>query len=318
MTQPLDPAVQLLLNTAASPPFTLPDPPPPAAEVALALRASANADVQPTSDFDFDGTITAVEVPVRWGSIPGRLYRHRGAGPLPAVAFFHGGGFTQGSLDSHDRLCRELATASHALILSVDYRLAPEAPFPAGLEDAYDATVWLTVTAAEFGADPTRIAVAGDSAGGNLATAVALLAKRIGSPALAFQLLFYPKLDFVNEYPSHAENRVIGIPREISRIFDDCYLPDPSQRNDPLASPALATDLKGMPPGLIVTADADTLRDEGEAYGQALRLAGVEMATLRAIGQVHGFASMAAAGPAARLITQAAGSLLGFALRSDS
>ena len=121
----------------------------------------------------------------------------------------------------------------------------------------------------------------------------------------------------MNEYPSHTENQAVGIPRERSRIFDDCYLPDHRRRSDPLASPVLATDLRGMPPGLIVTADADTLRDEGEAYGHALRVAGVEVATLRAIGQVHGFASMTEGVPSARLITQAAGSLLGVALRSS-
>ena len=159
--------------------------------------------------------------------------------------------------------------------------------------------------------------MAGDSAGGNLATVVALLAKRNATPKIAFQLLLYPKLDFVNEYASYVENGADGIPRTLSQIFDDCYLPDVSQRSDPLASPVLATDLAGMPAGLIVTADADTLRDEAEAYGQALRRAGVEIATLRAIGQVHGFATMTELVPSARLITQAAASLMGYALRSS-
>jgi acetyl esterase len=165
--------------------------------------------------------------------------------------------------------------------------------------------------------EPQRIAVAGDSAGGNLATAVALMAKRNGGPRIAFQLLLYPKLDFVNEYPSHVENGPNGIPRALSQFFDNCYLPDVNQRSDPLASPVLATDLAGMPPGLIVTADADTLRDEAEAYGQALRRAGVEIATLRAIGQAHGFATMTELVPSARLITQAAASLMGTTLRSS-
>jgi acetyl esterase len=317
MPQPLDPAVQALREQTPRAPFVLPDPPPTAAEMALAIRAGDRATIPAPAD-DFDGTISERMVLVRWGSVPARVYRPRStAARLPAVAFFHGGGFIGGDLDSHDSLCRELASASQTLVLSVAYRLAPEAPFPAGLEDAYDATAWLANTAADLGVDPQRIAVAGDSAGGNLATAAALLAKRNGGPKIAFQLLLYPKLDFVNEYPSMVENGADGIPRALSRIFDDCYLPDVRQRSDPLASPALATDLAGMPPGLIVTADADTLRDEAEAYGQSLRQAGVEIATLRAIGQAHGFASMIEVVPSARLITQAAASLMGYALRSS-
>src|SRR4051812_37844774 len=316
MPQPLDPAVQALIERTPRVPFVLPDPPMAAAELALAIRARDRA-AAPVRVDDFDGTITERTAPVRWGSVPARVYRPHGPeARLPAVAFFHGGGFIGGDLDSHDRLCRELATASHALVLSVAYRLAPEAPFPAGLEDAYDATAWLA-GADDLGIDPQRIAVAGDSAGGNLATAVALLAKRKGAPNIAFQLLLYPKLDFVNEYPSYVENGADGIPRALSRIFDDCYLPDVSRRGDPLASPVLATDLAGLPSGLIVTADADTLRDEAEAYGQALRQAGVEVATLRAIGQVHGFATMTELIPSARLITQAAGNMLGYSLRSS-
>jgi acetyl esterase len=317
MPQPLDPAVQALIDSAPRAPFVLPDPPPSAAEMALAIRAR-DRPASPAPVDEFHGTITERTVPVRWGSVPGRVYRpHSAEARLPAVAFFHGGGFIGGDLDSHDRLCRELATASHALVLSVAYRLAPEAPFPAGLEDAYDATIWLADAADDLRIDPQRIAVAGDSAGGNLATAAALMAKRKGTPKIAFQLLLYPKLDFVNEYPSYVENGADGIPRALSQIFDDCYLPDMSQRSDPLASPVLATDLAGMPPGLILTADADTLRDEAEAYGQALRRAGVEIATLRAIGQAHGFATMIESVPSARLITQAAANLLGYALRSS-
>jgi acetyl esterase len=317
MPQPLDPAVQALMSRTPRAPFVLPDPPPSAAEMALAIRARDRA-VAPAPVDDFDGTIAERTVPVRWGGVPARVYRpHSSVARLPAVAFFHGGGFIGGDLDSHDRLCRELATASQAVILSVAYRLAPEAPFPAGLEDAYDATAWLANAADDLGIDPLRLAVAGDSAGGNLATAVALLAQRNGAPNIAFQLLLYPKLDFVNEYPSMVENGADGIPRALSQIFDDCYLPDVSQRSDPLASPVLATDLAGMPAGLIVTADADTLRDEAEAYGQALRLAGVEIATLRAIGLPHGFATMTELVPSARLITQAAASLMGFILRSS-
>lgn len=315
MPQPLDPAVLAMMELAPPPPFEIPDPSPPLVELARAFRLRA---AEPAPPPPFDGTIEDHSVPVRWGALPARLYRPSGLGERPPVAaFFHGGGFIAGDLDTHDPLCRELAAASRTLLLAVDYRLAPEHPFPAGLEDAYDATVWLAGAAAELGADPHRLAVAGDSAGANLATGVAMLARAPGGPAIAFQLLLYPKLDFVNEYPSHAENREVGIPRQLSAFFDDCYLPDHGRRADPLASPALTTDLADMPPGLIVAADADTLRDEAEAYGHALRLAGASVATLRAIGQLHGFGSMTEAVPSAQLITRAAAALMGDALRRD-
>lgn len=315
MPQPLDPAVLEMLRLAPRAPFEIPDPRPPLVELAKAFRSRAEAAPPPP----FDGTIEDHTVPVRWGAVPARLYRPRDLEERPPVAaFFHGGGFIAGDLDTHDSLCRELAAASRTLLLAVDYRLAPEHPFPAGLEDAYDATAWLAGAAAELGADPRRLAVVGDSAGANLATGVAMLAKAHGGPAIAFQLLFYPKLDFVNEYPSHVENREVGIPQHISQFFDDCYLPDHSRRSDPLASPVLATDLTGMPPGLIVTADADTLRDEAEAYGHALRLAGVPVATLRAIGQLHGFGSMTEAIPSAWLIVRAAAAAMGEALRREA
>lgn len=315
MPQPLDPDVLAIIRRTPQTPFELSNPSPPLVELARAFRSRAGI----APPVPFEGTIEDHTVPVRWGTLPARLYRPDGIGErAPVVAFFHGGGFIAGDLDTHDALCRELATASRALLLAVAYRLAPEHPFPAGLEDAYDATVWLASTAGALGADPGRLAVAGDSAGANLATGVSRLARAPGGPSIAFQLLLYPKLDFVNEYPSHSENREVGIPRQVAAFFDDCYLPDRDRRADPLASPALATDLSGMPPGLIVTADADTLRDEAEAYGHALRLAGVSVATLRAIGQVHGFGSMTAAIPSARLIIRAAAALMGDALRSPA
>ena len=272
MPQPLDPAVEALLASAQRPPLPLPDPALSLVERARAFRARDAERPPPPA---FDGTIEDRPVPVRWGSVPGRVYRPRGVGERPpVVAFFHGGGFIAGDLDSHDGLCRELAAAARAVLVAVAYRLAPETPLPGGLEDAYDATTWLAAAAPELGADPRRLGVAGDSAGANLATGVAMLARAHRSVSIAFQLLLYPKLDFVNTYPSHEENRASGIPRAVSEFFDDCYLLDRARRADPLASPVLATDLTGMQPGLIVSADADTLRDEAEAYGQALRQAG--------------------------------------------
>ncbi|MEN9937567.1 MAG: hypothetical protein RLZZ387_4146 [Chloroflexota bacterium] len=315
MPQQLDPAVEAMM---ASPPRSPLAAPGPALSLAERARAFRTRDGERPRPLPFDGTIEDISVPVRWGSVPGRVYRPHDAGECPpAVAFFHGGGFIAGDLDSHDDLCRELAAAARVLLVAVAYRLAPETPFPGGLEDAYDATIWLASAATELGADHRRVGVAGDSAGANLATSVAMLARAHPSAPIAFQLLLYPKLDFVNAYPSHEENRAVGIPQAVSAFFDDCYLPDRARRADPLASPVLAADLSGMPPGLIVSADADTLRDEAEAYGQALRQAGAVVATLRAIGQLHGFGSMTELVPSARLITRAAAALMGDALRRD-
>src|SRR5215213_10426179 len=162
MPQPLDPAVLAMIELAPPPPFEIPDPPPPLVELARAFRLRA---AEPAPPPPFDGTIEAHSVPVRWGALPALLYRPSGVGErAPVAAFFHGGGFIAGDLDTHDPLCRELAVASRTLLLAVNYRLAPEHPFPAGLEDAYDATVWLAGAAAELGANPHRLAVAGDSA----------------------------------------------------------------------------------------------------------------------------------------------------------
>lgn len=313
MPQPLDPAVAALLAGAPRAAPVIPNPALSLVEQAQAFRAR-NAALPPPPAFD--GTIEDRPVPVRWGSVPGRVYRPHNAGASPpVVAFFHGGGFIAGDLESHDGLCRELAAAARVVLVAVAYRLAPETPFPGGLEDAYDATMWLISAASELGVDPQRLGVAGDSAGANLATGVAMLARTNPAVSIAFQLLLYPKLDFINTYPSHEENRVAGIPRALGEFFDDCYLPDRSRRSEPLASPVLATDLTGMPPGLIVSADADTLRDEAEAYGQALRRAGASIAILRAIGLPHGFAGMTEIAPPARLITRAAATLMGEELR---
>lgn len=312
MPQPLDPALQALMEHAPRPPLTLPDPMLSLIEQARAFRTNNVESPPPPA---FDGTIEDIVVPVRWGSIAGRVYRPHDAGERPpAVAFFHGGGFIAGDLNSHDTLCRELAASARVMLVAIDYRLAPETPFPGGLEDAYDATVWLATAAPALGANP-RLGVAGDSAGANLATGVAMLARAHPSVSLGFQLLLYPKLDFVNSYPSHEENQAVGIPLVVSTFFDNCYLPEHAQRIDPLASPTLASDLTGMPPGLIVSADADTLRDEAETYGQALRQAGADVATLRAVGLPHGFASMTELVPSARIITRAVGALMGDVLR---
>ena len=225
--------------------------------------------------------------------IPVRVYTPAGTPPFPVAVCFHGGGFVLGSLDSHDGGARRLANASGCVVVSVGYRLAPEHPFPAAVEDAYAATRWVAEHARELNGDPRRIAVAGESAGGNLAAVVALLARDRGGPALGFQLLVYPAVDMEGEYASRTENgEGYLLSLEDMRWYEGKYLKDRSERADVRASPFRASSHAGLPPALIITAEYDPLRDEGEAYGERLRAAGVPARVSRYEGMVHGFFGM--------------------------
>jgi acetyl esterase len=264
----------------------------------------------------FAGDIDELAIPTRAGARAARRYRPASvAPPAPAFVFFHGGGFVLGDLDSHDPVCRELATAAGAVVVAVDYRLAPEHPYPAPVEDAVDATAWVAAQAGELGIDAARLGVAGDSAGGCLAAATALHGRDHGGPALVLQVLVYPKLDFVGDHPSHHEPATgLGVPPEMAALFDRSYIPDESHRGEPLASPLLAPDLTGLPPALVVAGEQDTLRDEAEAYCRRLAEAGVAVAGMRALGLGHGFLSVTGFEPTAALFAAglyaAAGRLL--------
>jgi acetyl esterase len=226
------------------------------------------------------------------GDIPLRLYAPEGGEPRPAIAYFHGGGFVIGSIDTHDAVCRALANATGAVVASVGYRLAPEHRYPAAAEDCWAATRFLAEQGEAIGVDPRRIAVAGDSAGGNLAAVTALLARERG-PALRFQLLVYPVADFRFDTPSYRESgEGYFLTETMMRWFWDQYLEEPRQGEEPTASPLRAKDLSGLPPALVVTAEYDPLRDEGEAYAARLREAGVPVELRRWPGQIHGFVSM--------------------------
>jgi acetyl esterase len=232
-------------------------------------------------------------VPGPAGTIPVRVYTPVGTGPFPLLVFFHGGGWVIGSLDTHDGVCRELAHGAGCVVMSVDYRRAPEHKFPAAAEDCYAATAWAGKHAAEIGADPKRIAVGGDSAGGNLTCVVALMARDKGEPRLCFQLPIYPATSHALDMPSYVENATGYLLETDAMVwFWGHYLTTKADGENVYASPLRAKDLKGLPPAYVITAEFDPLRDEGEAYAKRLQEAGVPTRLQRFDGMIHGFFGM--------------------------
>src|ERR1700722_11879697 len=217
-------------------------------------------------------------VPGPGGDIPIRIYSRRGSGPFGCFVYFHGGGWVLGGgLDNQDALCSTITNRASCTTISVDYRLAPEAKFPAAAEDCYAATKWIADHAAELNIDPRRLAVGGDSAGGNLAAVVSLMARDRGGPAICFQLLAYPVVDFNFDTPSYGENGDgYLLTKDAMEWFWGHYLGAPSDGDNPYASPLRDPDLSGLPPALVMTAEFDPPRDEGEAYARALTAAGVK------------------------------------------
>jgi acetyl esterase len=207
--------------------------------------------------------------------------------------FFHGGGWVIGSLDSHDVVCRKLADEGQLIVISVDYRLAPEHKFPAAVDDAIAATKWIADNARRLGIDASRLSVGGDSAGGNLATVVAISARDGNGPAIAGQVLIYPATDFALTHPSHSEPETnLLLSHSVIRWFRDNYLNGAADAEDWQASPARAKTLTGLPPAYVLTAGADALRDEGDEYAKRLKEAGVPVAHQTFPGQFHGFFTM--------------------------
>ena len=240
------------------------------------------------------------------GPIAIRVVRPKGStGVLPAVMYFHGGGWVLGDVETHDRLIREIANGAQAAVVFVDYSRSPEARYPLAIEEAYAATRWVTENAKTINVDGSRLAVAGDSVGGNMAAVVTLLAKQRGGPHIHFQVLFYPVTDADFETPSYrqfAEAHLLT--REAMKWFWDPYAPDVAVRTQPTASPLRATieQLRGLPPALVINGECDVLRDEGEAYARKLMQAGVHVTAVRYMGTIHDFAMLNAIAdtPAAR------------------
>lgn len=221
--------------------------------------------------------------------IPLRVYVPEGEGPFPTLVWAHGGGFVIGDVDTEDPVGRALANAAGCVVVSVDYRLAPEHPFPAALHDVYDATAWAAESVDRFGGDPDRLAVGGASAGGNLATGVARLARDRDGPAIDYQVLVYPVTSYTEEFPSRAEYDGYFLTREAMDWFDECYFSDPLHGHNPYAYPLEASDHADLPPATVVTAGFDPLWDEGEAYADAMAEAGVPVEHRHYDDVIHAF-----------------------------
>ncbi|MCP3373080.1 alpha/beta hydrolase [Bradyrhizobium cajani] len=259
--------------------------------------------------------VAELAIPAPHGAIPARLYvpkeprRHDGLSP--ALVFFHGGGWVIGDLDSHDVVCRQLAVEGALIVISVDYRLAPEHKFPAAADDAIAATEWIAANARELGIDAARLSIGGDSAGGNLAAVVALAARDGNGPALAGQVLIYPAVDFAMTHGSHSEPETsVLLTHSVIRWFRDHYLNGAADIHDWRASPARAASLIGLPPAYVLTAGADPLRDEGAEYADRLRQAGVSVTTRHYPGQFHGFFTMGKLLPQANIAVREIGAWL--------
>lgn len=291
----LDPYAKALLDAmAAYPQLDL-----STATAAADFRAMSAGGSAMFAPGDAVASTDELEIPGPGGALRLRLYYPEGPGPFPITVFFHGGGFIACGLDTHDNICRCLAVRAGTLVVSVDYRLAPEAPFPAAVEDAIAALDWVRQHAATIGGDAGRIAVAGDSAGGNLAAVAAQYAKAQNWP-LRHQLLLYPVTDCADESASYRLfSQGYYLTAEMMRWFRQQYLPGTADAADPRASPLRQPDFGGLAPATIVTAEFDPVRDEGEAYALSLRLAGVPAELQRWPGQIHGYISMLGAIPAA-------------------
>lgn len=291
----LHPQVAALLERAAKSPLPLLYEVP--AHIARRLYRDTRAALSPKAPEVADVRLLVVPGPVAM-----RAYRPAGTKPeevLPALVYFHGGGWVIGDLDSHDALCRTLANEASARVVAVDYRLAPEHKFPAAAEDCYAATKWVEENASNLGIDANRIAVAGDSAGGNLAAVICLMAKK-GGPQLVYQLLIYPVTQFKAETSSmNAFAQGYFLEKQTMTWFFDQYAPG-TDPNDWRVSPLAAPDVSGLPKAYVVTAGFDPLRDEGKAYADKLNRAGVAAVYVDYPGMVHGFFNMSGVVPTAR------------------
>ncbi len=285
---PLDPQAQQVLEQMAA--LNLPPTYTVSPEEARALNKARPRAAGPEVAKVEDATI-----PGAGPDIPVRIYIPSGPGPFPILAWFHGGGWVVGDLDTADATARHLTVGANCVTVSVDYRLAPETKFPGAADDCYAATVWAAQNAARLNGDASRLAVGGDSAGGNLSAVVAQMARDRGTPPLVFQLLVYPVTEQNFETPSYRNNAEgYLLTRQSMQWYWNHYLSGPADATNPYAAPLMAKDLSGLPPAFVLTAEYDPLCDEGEVYATRLQDAGVPTTYTRYDGMIHGFFGMSA------------------------
>lgn len=262
------------------------------------------------------GKVSHVLIPGQAGDILARVYSPEGDGPFPVLVYFHGGGWVIANLDVYEPSCRALCNAAECVVVSVAYRQAPEHKYPAAVEDAYAALQWVMANTAQLNGISGCVAVGGESAGGNLATVSSLISKEKGGPMPVFQLLIYPVINYAFDTPSYHENADSKpLNAAMMRWFFKHYLPNEAAGQEPYVSPIRANDVSGLPPALVITAELDVLRDEGEAYARKLQQNGVITKSVRYPGMVHEFFSLAGVVPTAKDALQEAADGLKAAFR---
>jgi acetyl esterase len=308
---PDDQQVLDMMKAAGRPPVAALQP-----EEARKMYRASRAALQP--ELPGVAELRDLSAPGPAGFIPLRLYRGIGTkpGPLPVMVFYHGGGYVIGDLDTHDYVCRKLANVAQCCVIAVDYRLAPEHKFPAAVEDSAAALRWIVKEAISLSVDPSRVAVGGDSAGGNLSANMAHLARDGEVPPLCFQMLLYPGTDMSLSQPSYKRDFTqFPLSVEAVKYFIGHYLRDRNDYIDPRAAPLLAANFKGLPPAFILTAGYDPLADEGMAYARKLEENGVRITHVHMSDQMHGFLTMGRVIRASDVALEMAGACLARELR---
>ncbi|MGZ0131998.1 alpha/beta hydrolase [Priestia megaterium] len=281
---PLDPHIQIFLNQYN-------EMPRPSLEDVTPLQLREMEKMSLTPSKEAVKKVYNEEIQLNERTLTIRVYEPEGTGPFPALVYYHGGGWVLGSLDTHDSICRSYANKTNCIVVSVDYRLAPESKFPAAVNDAYDALDWISAHASQLNINSNKIAVGGDSAGGNLAAIVSILAKQRQGPSIVHQLLIYPSVGFKNQHPASMKENAEGylLSKDLMDWFRLQYLNNKEEEQHPYNAPVLLEDLSSLPSATIITAQYDPLRDSGKDYADALKNHGVPVTYENYETMIHGF-----------------------------